>query len=329
MFAISTPSGEEISIPASIEEDNPYFTLDQVEEAVAYYNAQGYVVIRNCVPEDLCKQSQAAFANDIKSYKGHLYRQTGGNPERNRFNDRSFVMNPILNVQDDPTARLGRFRDATLSAICCDGARKFLTALFGGEAPKLMQTMYFEGNSKTWPHQDTYYLDSENIGSMAAGWYALEDIQPGAGRFFIYPKSHLIDLRKNGGDFDVAFNHDRYKSLVVDIIRKHGLVCTAPALRCGDVLFWHARTIHGSLESRQPDFSRSSLTAHFIPATHRYLQFQSRIKKTRMRDFKGWQVNHPKSLDTLRARAIMAFETSFPQSFQFLKWSAVKIFVTR
>ncbi len=328
MFDISTPSGEDISIPATIEEDSPYFTPDQVDEAVAYYHAQGYVVIRNCVSEALCERSQAAFANDVKPYKGHLYRQTTGNPERHRFNDRAFVMNPLLNVQDVPTAHLAGFREATLSTICSDGPRRFLTALFG-EAPKLMQSMYFEGNSKTWPHQDTYYLDSERIGTMAAAWYALEDIRPGAGRFFVYPKSHLIDIGKNGGDFDVAFNHERYKSLVVDIIRKHGLPCTAPALRRGDVLFWHARTIHGSLESRQPDFSRSSLTAHFIPASHRFLQFQSRIKKTHMREFNGWSVNHPKSLDTLRARTVLAVETTFPKSFQFLKRSAVKVFVTR
>lgn len=328
MFAISTPSGENIAIPASIEEDHAYFTLDEIDAAVDYYHAQGYVVIRGCVPAALCERSQDAFASEVKPYRGHLYRQTTANPERHRFNDRSFVMNPLLNVQDVPTAHLARFRDASLSAICSDGPRKFLAALFG-ESPKLMQSMYFEGNSKTWPHQDTYYLDSEQIGAMAAAWYALEDIQPGAGRFFVYPKSHLIDIRKNGGDFDVAFNHERYKSLVVDIIRKHDLACTAPALRRGDVLFWHSRTIHGSLESRQPEFSRSSLTAHFIPDSHRFLQFQSRIKNTHMREFKGWQVNHPKSLDTLRARTIMGFETTFPKSFQFLKRSAVKVLVTR
>ena len=37
--------------------------------------------------------------------------------------------------------------------------------------------MYFEGNSATWEHQDTYYLDSEKVGCMIAGWIALENIK--------------------------------------------------------------------------------------------------------------------------------------------------------
>jgi len=35
------------------------------------------------------------------------------------------------------------------------------------------------------------YLDAEEIGRMTAAWVAVEDIAPDAGRFFVYPKSHL------------------------------------------------------------------------------------------------------------------------------------------
>lgn len=328
MFSINTPSGDPISIPATIDEDFAYFTIDELDQAVDYYREQGYVVIRNCVTQEACNRARQEFLDQVKPYEGYLYRQTGGNPERNHFNNSSFVVNPILNVQDVPSRTLAAFRDASLSAICNDKTHKFLNKLYN-EEPKLVQSMYFEGNTQTWAHQDSYYLDSEKIGTMAGAWYALEDIEPGAGRFFIYPKSHLIDMAKNGGDFDVAFNHSRYKQLVVDIIREHNLECRAPALRQGDALFWNALTIHGSLETRQPEFSRSSLTAHFIPKSHDFLQFQSRIKKLRMRKFKGWEVNHPKSLDTIRARFILFLETSFPKSFQLVKWSAVKLFVTR
>ena len=327
MFPISTPSGEQIQIPASIDEDNPYFAPDQPNEAADYYNREGYVVIRGCAPAEACDAAREAFEKKIKRYPDYLYRQTGGNPEKNRFNDRSFVMNPILNVQDVPTASLGDFRVKALHTICNANTRNFLRYVFE-EEPKLVQSMYFEGNSQTWPHQDTYYLDSEKIGTMVAAWYAVEDIQPGAGRFFVYPRSHLIDLGKNGGDFDVAFNHARYKKLIVDIIRDHKLECRAPALKKGDVLFWNARTIHGSLETRQPEFSRSSLTAHFIPLSHRFLQFQSRIKKLNNVEFEGWAVHQPKSLDRLGSRAVLFFETRFPKSFQRAKWLAVKMLVT-
>src|SRR2546430_17089029 len=75
-----------------------------------------------------------------------------------------------------------------------------------GEPGKIVQSMYFEGNPKTWAHQDTYYLDSMEIGGMAGAWIAVEDIHPGAGRFFVYSGSHVIEIRKNGGDFGNAFH---------------------------------------------------------------------------------------------------------------------------
>ena len=43
-------------------------------------------------------------------------------------------------------------------------------------------------------HQDTYYLDSEQVGKMTAAWLALEEIKADAGRFFICPETHKIDL---------------------------------------------------------------------------------------------------------------------------------------
>jgi phytanoyl-CoA hydroxylase len=61
--------------------------------------------------------------------------------------------------------------------------------------------MYFEGNPVTWPHQDTYYLNAEEIGRMTAVWVATEDIGPGAGQFFVCPKRV-----NNGGISTSLFN---------------------------------------------------------------------------------------------------------------------------
>ena len=48
-------------------------------------------------------------------------------------------------------------------------------------------------------------------------------------------------MEKNGGNFDIAFNHEQYKQLVLDVIDKFDLKCRAPALRKGDVLFWSGK----------------------------------------------------------------------------------------
>jgi phytanoyl-CoA hydroxylase len=185
--------------------------------------------------------------------------------------------------------------------------------------------MYFEGNPNTWPHQDTYYLDSEQIGSMVAAWVAVEDIRPGAGRFYVYPGSHKIDLKKNGGDFDIAFHHERYKKLIIEIIDNNRLEISAPAVRKGDILFWNSKTIHGSLSTTQGHYSRSSFTAHYIPESHRFLQFQSRIKKFRSRMINNMRVNFPKDQDRIRNRLVFGFETKFPRVFKTIKNTAIKV----
>ena len=90
----------------------------------------------------------------------------------------------------------GRLREAAVNDVL--GVAKVQTCfeVLLGEKPKVVQSMYFEGNSATWEHQDTYYLDAEKLGDMSAAWVALEDISAKAGRFFICPGSHKIELEK-------------------------------------------------------------------------------------------------------------------------------------
>ena len=78
------------------------------------------------------------------------------------------------------------------------------------DKPKIVQSMYFEGNSATWEHQDSYYLDSEKVGEMTAAWLALEEIKADAGRFFICPESHKIEHGKQNINNNIADNHDKY-----------------------------------------------------------------------------------------------------------------------
>jgi len=323
MFPIPGKAGESLLIPETRADDQPYFGPHELADASRYLATHGYTVVRGLIPEALCLRSMATFESGVKRYDGYLYRQTTANPELNELTAAGHVINPVLNVQDLATERFLPFRSATLDVLTFAGAQEFLR-LHYGEAAKIVQTMYFEGNPATWAHQDTYYLDAEEIGTVVAGWFALEDIRPGAGRFFVYRDSHLVDMRKNGGDFDVAFNHERYKKLVIGIVKERGLQCVAPALARGDVLFWSGKTIHGSLETVDLRSSRSSLTAHYIPESARFLQFQSRVKPLRLRDYNGMAVHHPKALDEASKRAVLKIETTFPRSFRLLKRVAVK-----
>jgi phytanoyl-CoA hydroxylase len=326
-FAIRDPLGEVIHIPAADDEDYTYFSLRDVAAIRQYYDENGYVVIRGLIPGGLCDQALTDFEREVKPFPGHIYRQTTANPERHALTDWGLMLNPILNVQSLDTRSFSRFKEAGLAILTHPRTQEAVRTILG-EPGKIVQSMYFDGNPATWPHQDTYYLDAEELGRMTAAWFAVVDIEPGAGRFFIYPKSHRIDMAKNGGDFDIAFNHARYKNLVVDIIHNHRLECRAPALRQGDVLFWSAKTIHGSLETTQPRFSRSSFTAHYIPSSARFLQYQTRIRRLNCLAVNGMQVHRPKDLARRSQRSIFWIETHYPRTFQTVKKLAIKA-VTR
>jgi phytanoyl-CoA hydroxylase len=326
MHAILSPINTEIGIPEDASENGQTFGLHELQSARAYYDKNGYAVVRSVIDGQTCDSLRGAFEQTVKHYPGYIYRQTTANPEKNNINKFGFVMNPILNIQSLNDADFAPLKNLAMSVFASDAVKQINRAIFA-EDGKLVQSMYFEGNSETWPHQDTYYLDSESIGTMAAFWYALEDINAGAGRFFVLPGSHKIDMVKNGKDFDVAFNHARYKELIKKVIVDNQLEFRAPFLKKGDILFWNAKTIHGSLRSSRPEFSRSSLTSHFIPASHRFLQFQSRIKPLKVRRYSGMEFHCPKDMEQLPSRIIMRVETTFPKAFQTVKRLAIKAMV--
>jgi phytanoyl-CoA hydroxylase len=322
-YEIADFSGQEIDVPVAEEDDFPYFVLDQDTEARKYYNENGYVVVRGLLPQDLCERATASFEAEVKPFRGFIYRQASGSPERHLFTNEGFMLNSILNVQSLDRRRFPGFRQAGLDLLTHANLQRAVSTIVG-EPGKLVQSMYFDGNPVTWPHQDTYYLDAEEIGRMTAAWVAVEDIAPGAGRFFVYPGSHLIDMAKNGGDFDIAFHHERYKELVKRVIREQGLVCRAPALSKGDVLFWAAKTIHGSLRTTEPTRSRRSFTAHFIPDRCRFFQFKTRNRPRNKQLGTGIKVEHPKDLSKAANRAVLFLETRFPRAFQLMKRAAIK-----
>jgi phytanoyl-CoA hydroxylase len=318
--------GNKLTVPETATDDFVYFSPMEDAEIRSYYAEYGYVVVRGLVAPAVLDGTNAAFDDQVLTSTRFIYRQASANPERHVLTANGFMQNSILNLQSLDPRYFGGFRRAAEQLLSAAAIQRVVRGIFG-EPPKLVQSMYFHGNPVTWPHQDTYYLDSEHFGSMCAAWIAAEDISPGAGRFFVYPRSHKIDMRKNGGDFDIAFHHHRYKRLVVDVIKSQRLECRAPALAKGDVLFWHARTIHGSLPTSQPERSRRSFTAHYIPQSHRFFQWQSRPKALKYSVVNGMRMAHPKDQSRASNRGVLFVETRFPGIFRNAKKLAVK-FVT-
>lgn len=329
LLSCPAPDGTELHLAESIDQETEAgFSIDNLEGLKRFYEQEGYAVVRKVIPEALCRTAASCFEREVKPYEGLLYRQpSSGAAERHKFSSTGLMLNSILNLQDLDAKRFPEFPQAALSIVTHNQMHKVVTELLGEEAT-IVQTMYFEGNPETWPHQDSYYLDSTEIGRMVAAWIAVETIDAGAGRFFVYPRSHKIDVAKHGGNFDIAFNHDRYKQLVIDLIRQNDLKCLAPALETGDVIFWNSKTIHGSLKTMRPERSRCSFTAHYVPQSTGLLQFQRRVMRLHLRHQGQFQVHCPKDQNLLKNRLLLDLESHFPAAFQFLKRLAIKI-VTR
>lgn len=327
-YAIKNNVGANIAIPATAADDVSYFAPGETDAIRRYYDEFGYVVIRGAIPADAIDAANAAFDREVLHSPKFVYRQATAKAEKHVYTERGFMLNSILNPQSvDPRA----FRDFRTESTRIFARPELQNAVKSvlGEKGKLVQGMYFHGNPATWPHQDSYYLDSETIGTMTAVWIAMEDIAPGAGRFFVYPKSQQIALRKHGAATNIATKHGDYKKDVEDIIRTSNLECRAPALRKGDILFWNAWTIHGSLPTTTPDLSRRSLTAHFIPASQRFLQFQVNVKEPRFDDVEGALISRPKDQAKLANRAVLFVESRFPRLFDFAKRAAIWLLMSR
>jgi phytanoyl-CoA hydroxylase len=320
MIELKTPRGLSVAVPESPAEDpSPKFSVHDIASIKAYYDLNGYVIVKNLFDNQDCDSIRELWDREVKPSTEFIYRQATAKAERHIVNSKGWVMNPILNLQSINPVSFPKFRQYAIGSFF---ASKNLSQIFSsliGASPKIVQSMYFEGNSATWEHQDSYYLDSETIGEMSAAWIALEDIQAHAGRFFICPGSHKIRLDDHGLYNNIAENHESYIASVVAKIKELNLEIRAPILNKGDVLFWNAWTIHGSLDSQDEKHSRSSITCHVIPESKRLLQLQVRLLDMPADVVGESAICRPKDLALMKNRAILLLETRFPKLFYWFK----------
>jgi phytanoyl-CoA hydroxylase len=325
MIELKSPRGLPVSVPETIAEGPTVrFRPDQFAEIRRYYDEFGYVVVAGAIAPGICDRMRSLWERQVKTSDRFIYRQATAKAERHVTNEQGWIMNPILNLQSVDPAAFGDFRRFATENLLTAPALKMLFEALIDDVPKIVQSMYFEGNSATWEHQDTYYLDSERLGKMAGAWIALEPIEAEAGRFFIGPGTHRIELDRHAANNNIADNHDVYIESVVECMKARDIRIRAPRLETGDVLFWNSQTIHGSLDSKHPDHSRSSVTCHAIPLSDRFLQLQLRLIDTPTDMINGVAVYRPKDLAKAKNRAVLWVEGKFPKPFYALKRFAIR-----
>jgi phytanoyl-CoA hydroxylase len=233
-------------------------------EAQEYYEANGYYVCRNVIPADMIDRLLSRYKSDIVPSKYPFFRQNTHAYEPNQLTEHGYVKQSFLDIHD--YQKYPEFSRLARDIYTSEYMRDALKEVTGFREFNLMQTMLFDANTETVPHQDWWYLDSVPHGRLLATWIALEDIDERAGRFFVVPKSHFLNFHSD----TPGLEHTAWQKRIADYVAKHPEQIHAPALKKGDVLFWNSRTVHGALPTKDPSFSRKSLTAHYMPSQFKF-----------------------------------------------------------
>jgi phytanoyl-CoA hydroxylase len=231
-----------------------------------YYLENGYVTIRDLVPESLINSLLKIYSTDIVTSRNKFIRQTTGRYEKNIVSNHGYVQQSFLDIHDY-RLRHENFSVAARAIFGHPAIFDCLRCITGATSLSLMQTMFFDQNTGTAPHRDWWYLDSLPSGHLIAAWIALEDIHEEAGRFYLLPKT--LDLPPMA---DCATTSPYTSSLqwIRKLVDEHKESIHVPVMRKGDVVFWNSRTVHGSYPTVNPRHSRKSLTAHYLPNTHAF-----------------------------------------------------------
>lgn len=224
-----------------------------------HYSRYGYAVVRGVIEPSLIRELTALYTQQIVPSSHPFFRQSANAYESNHLSAHGYVRQSFLDIHD--YARFPQFSRTARDIFCSPALMATLRRVAGFESFDLMQTMLFDLNTATPPHQDWYYLDSVPNGNLIAAWIALEDIDARAGRFFVMPGSQILDF----GAKTPGRTHSEWLTLIREYVAEHQDEISAPALNAGDVVFWNSKTVHGSLPTQDPAHSRKSLTAHYLP----------------------------------------------------------------
>jgi len=246
-----------------------------------YYETYGYYLWRNLVDVNQIDALVGEYQRKVLPSKMPFFRQNTSRYERNNVTPAGYVQQSFLDIhqyRDFPDFSRSAMRIYTSPAM-----RNALRTVTGHDSCNLMQTMLFDANTATWPHQDWWYLDSVPNGHLLAVWIALEDIDERAGRFYVLPGSQTVDLHSDTPNLPHADWVQRMRRYVDERFDE----IYAPAMKKGDVLFWNSRTVHGSLPTKDPRFSRKSLTAHYLPSQFPYGNLFTKKDWIRYREYEG------------------------------------------
>ncbi|HTG34993.1 MAG TPA: phytanoyl-CoA dioxygenase family protein [Thermoanaerobaculia bacterium] len=314
-IAAKTKEGLKVDVEVALPGDGPDFRDEDAFRS--HFGEKGYVIARGLLPSDLMDDVVAAFRAEVKPFQGPILRQLSVRMEEHKFSAEGLMTNTILSVQDLVADPFKAFQRSSLAVLTHERVQRVLESLIG-EPVKCVESMYFESNARgTITHADGHFMDASVPGGMVAAWFALEDIHPGAGRFYLMPESqllgtdaprfaHLKDVYRAYEALSVKTTgtfHDNTSEANAALRVEHARLLArglselsfyAPMVQKGDAVFWGSRVLHGSLKPDEPGRSRNSLTAHYIGRSQGYIQYGAPAE-LHLQVINGMPVHHLRS----------------------------------
>ena len=234
---IESPFFKEILSSKKLSKENERLATD--------YNENGFIVLKNVFPDSLIEKVKSEMDN-----KGY-------NP--------NFEMRPYRD--NLKVTNLWKYSEAVKKVACEPQILEILEILYGRE-PLPFQTLNFRAGTRARAHSDTIHFNSIPAKFMCGVWVALEDITPGNGAVFYYPKSHQLPeynfshiLSEPKDTSDKIY--EQYEDFIENLFKTMEYVKTPFYAKKGDVLIWASNIIHGGSFVTDKDSTRYSQVTHY------------------------------------------------------------------
>ena len=226
------------------------------------YSQAGYKHFKSLIPTELIDSLMTEYNTVLLPSTDHYFRQSTQKWEKNSLNQFGYCNQSFLDPHDFQGEKHSKLVNALREIYFHNNLTHTLESLTGDKNFNLMQSMLFDKNTATRPHQDWYYLDSVPKGHLLGVWIALEDINPEAGQFFVLPTTHNKSLPYKS---DEKISDEKYKNMVERFVEENKDLIVTPVMKKGDVIIWNSGLIHGASATINSKYSRKSLTAHMMP----------------------------------------------------------------
>jgi phytanoyl-CoA hydroxylase len=233
-----------------------YYHLPLPEEAVTFYQENGFLVIEDCIPPEGVAELRAETAAVCRGERGAFGGITAPAPGESDADVLQRYLCLHFPHKISPTMK---------SYVTHPAYVDVLTKIIGPNV-KCMQSMLFIKASgkpgQAW-HQDEFFIPTRDR-SLTGGWLALDDATVENGCLWILPGSHrpgvIYPQIKNHGDrrFDCAGVAYQFPYRDEDAVPVE--------VKAGSIVFFNGYLLHRSLPNHAPGGYRRVLVNHYMSA---------------------------------------------------------------